>query len=143
MPARDRASKKKVDLMARRKQAETEQEGQDFTQAMLDLGIKIREARKRAGLNQIELADAAGLAASYVHEMEAVGANLTFKAFLKIAACLKVSLRDLMPDNGFEAELSPNLAELSAILRLTASGLEAHLASDLRRALEHVVAKKS
>ena len=75
------------------------------------LGRRIREARKRVGLTQGELADATGMSKTYVFELETRGANPSLDALWKIARALGVGPRDLVPETDLDAAASPAAME--------------------------------
>lgn len=60
---------------------------------------RLREARKRAGLTQGELADRAGIVQSVVSRAEK-GSSIAEESLTKIAAVLGVSADDLRPEDG-------------------------------------------
>ena len=61
------------------------------------VGLRVREARKRAKLSQRELAKSIGSGQSYIFQIEAGEANLTLKTLLRIAAAIGLSPRDFLP----------------------------------------------
>lgn len=138
--------------MVRRLKAHPPEEG-DRDELLLAFGKKVREARQKAGLTQAELGTAAGLAQSYVFEIETMGANVTLKALAKLASSLRVSLKDLVPENEFETLTPASIASLIAALDRVAETMAAHRAQEsellahlqgyvaLRDRLENVVAK--
>lgn len=60
------------------------------------VGQKIRACRKRAGLTQEELAEKASLSYKYLGEVERGYVNVSLDSLMRIAAALKVRLRDLV-----------------------------------------------
>lgn len=80
-------------------------ESDDFLQIVV--GLRIRDARKRAKLSQKDLAKAIGSGQSYIYQVEAGTGNLTLKSLSKIAAAL-----DTAPSNLLLAENSENVAEM-------------------------------
>ena len=112
--------------MVRRSKIQPEDDEQTSTELFAAFGKKVREARRRVGFTQVQLAQAAGLAPSYAHELETAGANITLKTLAKLASCLKVSMKDLVPANEFEAVSPSGIGELCATLRQVADALEAH-----------------
>ena len=112
--------------MVRRSKIQPEDDEQTSTELFAAFGKKVREARRRVGFTQVQLAQAAGLAPSYAHELETAGANITLKTLAKLASCLKVGMKDLVPDNEFEAVSPSGIGELCATLRQVADALEAH-----------------
>lgn len=69
-------------------------------------GIKVRMARRAAGLSQAQLAEMSGVAQSYIYEIESAGGNLSLEGVAKLAKCLKISMKDLMPDNEFDTVIT-------------------------------------
>ena len=59
------------------------------------IGIRLRELRKLKGLNQVKMADLAGVNSKYYSEIERGQRNVTIKVLEKIAKKLDVSLADL------------------------------------------------
>jgi transcriptional regulator with XRE-family HTH domain len=112
--------------MVRRTKIQPEDDDQTSTKLFTAFGKKVREARRRSGFTQVQLAKAAGLAPSYAHELETTGANITLKTLAKVATCLKVSMKDLVPDNEFEAVSVSGIVEICVTLRQVADALEAH-----------------
>ncbi|MBN9560480.1 MAG: helix-turn-helix transcriptional regulator [Alphaproteobacteria bacterium] len=84
-------------------------------------GRKVREARDKAGLSRVQLAEKTGLATSYIFELETEGANVTLKTVSRIAEALGLGARDLMPESSRDALTSSGIASLiAAIDRATA-----------------------
>jgi transcriptional regulator with XRE-family HTH domain len=100
---------------------------------------KVREARERTGLTRAQLGDLTGLAASYLHDIENEGANVTPKTLAKLAESLKLGPRDLLPESEQDAPTGSAVAELIAALDRAADVLsqrqsqEAELVSRLER----------
>jgi transcriptional regulator with XRE-family HTH domain len=61
-------------------------------------GHRIRELRLASGMRQDEFADRCGFARSYMSRIETGGANPSLDAVEVLAAALKVSVRDLFPE---------------------------------------------
>lgn len=93
---------------------------------LVAFGKKVREARQKAGLTQAALGTAADLAQSYIFEIETMGANVTLKTLANLASSLRVSLKDLVPDNEFETLTPVSIAGLIAALDKVADTLAAH-----------------
>jgi transcriptional regulator with XRE-family HTH domain len=91
---------------------------------LLAFGKTLRAARKKSGLTQAEVAEAAGLVQSYVFEIETRGANITLKTLYAIAATLRVSMKDLIPDNEFGSVNPGTVANLAAALIDVKAALE-------------------
>jgi hypothetical protein len=82
-----------------------------------------------------------------------MGANVTLKALARLASSLRVSLKDLVPDNEFETLTPASIAGLIGALDRVADTLAAHRAQEseflaclqsyaaLRNQLENIVEK--
>jgi len=97
--------------MAKRPKAEVKIDAEPDA-LLLAFGLRVREARKQAGLTQAQLGEAAGLSQSYIFEVETNGSNMTLKAIAAIADVCKVSLKDLIPDNDFESVTQVSVVSL-------------------------------
>lgn len=64
---------------------------------LVSVGARIREARKRAGLTQADLAKAVGSGQSYIYQIESGQANITLKTLFHVAVVVGLSPRDLLP----------------------------------------------
>src|SRR5258705_2727397 len=84
---------------------------------LLELGRRLREARRRAGLTVTELAERAGASRRYVTEAEAGRANLSVLKLCDLASASGIAVRDL-----FEQALAPRLGERIALVGLRGSG---------------------
>ncbi len=62
-----------------------------------DVGRRIREPRKSAGMKQADLAAAAGLTESHLSRLENAGHNATHMILTKIAKALGVELGEIDP----------------------------------------------
>ncbi len=96
----------------------------EANEMLLAFGKTLRAARKKSGLTQAEVAEAAGLVQSYVFEIETRGANITLKTLYAIAATLRVSMKDLIPDNEFGSVNPGTVANLAAALIDVKAALE-------------------
>ena len=63
---------------------------------MPGIGAKIREARKKAGLTQVQLANAAGISRSYLADAEGDRYNPSVKTLVSIAKVCGVDLNFLV-----------------------------------------------
>jgi transcriptional regulator with XRE-family HTH domain len=112
-------------------------------------GRKVRQARTKAGLTQAQLGRGAGLAQSYIFEIETMGANVTLEALASLASCLKVSMKDLVPENEFETLTPASISELCSTLDRVAHSLsktsellsEVRSFTELRERLERLAEK--
>jgi transcriptional regulator with XRE-family HTH domain len=104
--------------MARRRSRgpDTPEYQQRKEELYMAFAVKVRLARRRAGLTQKELGELAGLAQSYIFEIETMGANLTLEGLDRLASCLKVSMKDLMPENEYEAVTPVTISTLCTTL---------------------------
>lgn len=62
-------------------------------------GQRIRELRIAAGFKQDEFAEKCGFARSYMSKIETGGANPSLDAIEILATALKVTIRELFPEN--------------------------------------------
>ena len=62
------------------------------------LAQAIRSARKKAGLTQERLGELADLNPKYIGEVERMEKNISLDALVRIAAALKLRVRDLVKD---------------------------------------------
>ena len=123
--------------MAKTPKSDDSDEDKEFSPIQIAFGKRVRESRKRIGLTQGQLGEAAGLAQSYVHEIENYGSNISLKGLARLASVLRVSIRDLIPDNEFDevpkagvTQLVQSLDSAVAAIRLLVanqSNLEAKL----------------
>ena len=60
------------------------------------IGAKVKEARKKAGLTQVELSKAAGISRSYLDDVEGGRYNPSVKKLVSIAAVCGVDLNFLV-----------------------------------------------
>lgn len=109
--------------MARRSRRSDSPEDQHRRELLAAFGKKVREARRKAGLTQVQLGQGAGLAQSYIFEIETMGANVTLEALANLASCLKVSMKDLVPENEFETLTPASISELCSTLDRVAESL--------------------
>jgi len=75
--------------------------------------VRLREARRKAGLNQAALGELAGLHRVYIVELESGQSNVTLKTLGKIADALQMDVRDLLPGTG--AAVSPAALQMSLV----------------------------
>lgn len=62
--------------------------------------MEIRDARKRAGITQVELSEATGIDQASISRMENGRQGITLEYLIRIARALKVDLGDLVGDAG-------------------------------------------
>jgi transcriptional regulator with XRE-family HTH domain len=121
--------------MARRsRQSDSPEDQRRKSELLTALGRKVRQARTKAGLTQAKLGQGAGLAQSYIFEIETMGANVTLEALASLASCLKVSIKDLVPENEFETLTPASISELCSTLERVAESLSktSELLSEVR-----------
>lgn len=73
----------------------------DFPNKYRDLGLKIAYHRKRAGLTQSELAEAAKLSTHFLAQVEAPGiiTGVSLESLFRIAAVLKIPPSKLLEED--------------------------------------------
>ena len=98
--------------MAKQPKSQDSDDDKEFAGIQIGFAKRVRDARKRAGWTQGQLAQASGLAQSYVHEIENYGSNISLKGLAKLALVLRVSIRDLIPDNEFDDVPQTGIAQL-------------------------------
>jgi transcriptional regulator with XRE-family HTH domain len=76
-----------------------EEDSQDYQDVIRAVGVRIREARQKAGLSQAQLGAKASLPQSYIFEIETGGTNITLRTLARLADVLQTSLRDCMPED--------------------------------------------
>lgn len=107
--------------MARRAKRDDDlQDGDD--EVLRVVGSRLKEARKKAGLTQQEVATRAGVGQSHINELERGNTNITIKTLCRMADRLGVDVRELLPEGpslpptkaGIErlAEAFDNLAQV-------------------------------
>lgn len=69
-----------------------------------DIGARIRDARKAAGMTQEQLAEAAGLSTGYISQLECDVKHARIESLLRITAVLNVSPAQLFTDGQADAE---------------------------------------
>lgn len=58
-----------------------------------DLGAALRQARRKAGLTQMQVADALGFSHQWISEIESGKPNARIGAILEVAAALNLTLK--------------------------------------------------
>jgi transcriptional regulator with XRE-family HTH domain len=136
--------------MARRsRQSDSPEVQRRKSELLTAFGRKVRQARTKAGLTQAQLGQGADLAQSYIFEIETMGANVTLEALASLASCLKVSMKDLVPENEFETLTPASSSELCSTLERVAESLsktsgllsEVQRFAELRERLERLAEK--
>ena len=64
-------------------------------------GLKVREQRKLKKISQEKLALLCNIDRSYMGRIERGEVNITLEKIYEIALVLKVSVKNLLPDNGY------------------------------------------
>jgi transcriptional regulator with XRE-family HTH domain len=62
-------------------------------------GARLREMREKAGISQEKLAELAGLHRTYVSSVERGKRNISIQNIERLAAALKTTMAELMPDH--------------------------------------------
>lgn len=70
----------------------------DDAELLVEVGVRVRSARVRAGLSQEQLADACGLHRTYVGSVERGERNIGVLNLLAVATALDVDAADLVRD---------------------------------------------
>jgi len=109
--------------------------------------IKLREARRKSGLNQAELSERLGVKPTRIVELETGYSNVTLKTIAKLAQVLGKDARYFLPDS--DAEPLSNETVDALVLQISRmSALAAPLIVELssfdtfRRAIERLSASK-
>lgn len=97
-------------------------ENADRDPLLVEVGLKILNARRRAGLIQTELADKAGVTHSTVFMTESGKQNITLKTLRDLANALGVRVRDLMPGEDTPETVTPESLKQVADTLLTTLG---------------------
>lgn len=63
-----------------------------------ELGDKLRTARRKRGLTQVEVAEEAGIHANYYSKIERGEINTTFDKLMAIKRALKIKSSEVFPD---------------------------------------------
>jgi transcriptional regulator with XRE-family HTH domain len=109
---------------------------EDFTQyddVLKAVGVRLREARQKAGLTQAQLGTKADLKQSYIFELETGGSNITLRTLAKMADVLELDVRDLLPEGRTAAPSGAALAMLQSLFERVTSALGEWEAQDSRR----------
>ena len=80
------------------------------------IGARIREARKERGLTQEQLAEASGLSATYISNLERGLQTANLEAFASICNALRVSSVVLLQDV-IDADAPAQTGEITALLQ--------------------------
>lgn len=79
------------------------------------VGVRLRAARRKANLTQVQLGEISGFKDSYIAELES-GSNVTLKTLIRIASALNLQVADLLPDSGSAQVSSDGLERLNDLL---------------------------
>ena len=97
------------------------------------VGRRIKDERKRRGLTQRQLADAAGLSDRYISNLEGSHRSPALKALQAIAGALQIQPKDLLTGvPSTHMPLDADLSRLSSILK-DASGEDRETVIDFAR----------
>ena len=110
-----------------------EETSSEYDDLIKTVGSRIREARQKAGLTQAQAGVKAGLAQSYIFELETGGANITLRTLAKMADVLGVDARDLLPESRTAAPSSVGLDLLQGLLERVATTLSEYHSQEARR----------
>jgi len=108
---------------------------------MKELGVRIREARSRCNMSQMDLADACGISVPYVSDIERGKKCFSVDILLRIAQALQVSADWLLrldfphTDYAYHAEAASLLSDCSKE--------EAALLLDLMSSTKQVIRKRN
>ena len=91
---------------------------------LANIGRRVKDRRKQAGLTLKQFGEIANLAPSYVFILEKDGANLSLRALKKLADNLNVPARDLLPEGTEEPVSGAQVFHLGAALTKTLAVLE-------------------
>ena len=122
--------------MARKKPGDIDREDEidgKVAQALSAFGVRVREARLKAGMTQQQLALKSKAAHSYIYEIESGTQNLTLKGIAKIAYALGVEIRDLLPETQAEPPTTTSIELLTALLKQVRESLAEFQDHDVRR----------
>ena len=103
------------------------------SKALIAFGLRVKEARLKAGLTQQQLALKARAPHSYMYEVEIGAQNLTLKSIAKIARALDVDIRDLLPENRAEPPTTASIELLGALLKQLREAFAEFRKQDLQR----------
>jgi transcriptional regulator with XRE-family HTH domain len=116
------------------KRPKTPDEGSaQYDDVLKAVGVRLREARQKAGLTQAQLGAKADLKQSYIFELETGGSNITLRTLAKMADVLELDVRDLLPEGRTAAPSGASLALLQSLLERVTSALGEWEAQDSRR----------
>ena len=103
-----------------------------MTRVQNAIARNVKQARKRAGLSQAEVADRAGLSGSYVSEIERGRGNPSVEALARIAETLGLRPYQLLLEED-DWELRDRLETITSMYRDLKTGLNSVLDDALRR----------
>jgi transcriptional regulator with XRE-family HTH domain len=81
---------------------------------LVAVGMRIGAARRKAGLSQIQLAEASGTQVSTVFSGENGAQNLSLKTLQKLADALKVDMRELLPGGPLSSSVTASMLKMIA-----------------------------
>ncbi len=119
------------------KRPKTPDEGSPkYDDVLKSVGIRLREARQKAGLTQAQLGAKADLKQSYIFELETGGSNITLRTLAKMADVLDLDVRDLLPDSRSAPPSGAGLALLQSLFERVTAAIAEWEAQDTRRAAQ-------
>lgn len=107
---------------------------------MKELGTRIREARSRCGMSQMELAEACGISIPYVSDIERGKKCFSVDILLRIALALQVSTDWLLRLDIPQTEYA--YSDEAASLLMDCSPEEATLLLDLMNSTKQIIRKR-
>lgn len=96
-------------------------------------GVRLREARLKAGLTQHQLGYKANASQAYIFELESGTQNLTFGSMAKLAHACGVAIRDLLPETNAEPPTTASMEMLCSLLKQVRDGLAEFRTQEVRR----------
>ena len=114
------------------------------TRALKAFGVRVREARQKAGLTQHQLATQVRSSHTYMFELESGLQNVTVSSLAKIAYACGVEIRDLLPEPDNDAPPNATSIELlCSLLRHVQESLAGIQEQEARRqAIEATLAER-
>jgi transcriptional regulator with XRE-family HTH domain len=103
-----------------------------MTRVQQAIARNVKQARKRVGLSQAEVADRAGLSGSYLSEIERARGNPSVDALARIAETLGLRPYQLLLEED-DWELRDRIETVSSMYRDLKTGMSSMLDEALRR----------
>ncbi len=96
-------------------------------------GVRLREARLKAGMTQHQLATKAHASHAYIYELESGIQNLTFSSMAKLAYACGVAIRDLLPETDDAPATAASIEVLCSMLKQLGVSVAEFQQQDVRR----------